>query len=90
MTLVTYSHQVSPLLVIDEPCFGDTLSYASTQTKFLIRNVLENLGTQCGTSRSCAVRSTSRYSSGLWKAFQFMRNSDRERTSVSNHASFNN
>ena len=79
VAVATFANQGHAILVEDEPCFGDTLAYASTQTKLKIRNVLENIGTPCDNSRSCSLRSTSRYSSGLWKAFDFLRQSSRAR-----------
>ena len=76
--MATFANQGHAILVEDEPCFGDTLAYASTQTKLKIRNVLENIGQSCDNSRSCSRRSTSRYSTALRRATALLATSSRE------------
>ena len=85
IAVATFANQGHSIQVDGEPCFTEQLAYATTQTKAKFRDVLVRLDMPCGTSRSCSRRSTSRYSGGLWKAFDLLLANDgihRERTYV--------
>ena len=78
VAVATFANQGHSILVEGEMCFTERLAYATTQTKAKIRDVLMNIGTPCDNSRSCSLRSTSRYIAGLWKAFDLLESSDRQ------------
>ena len=80
--VVLFDNRGHAIQIEDEMCFNEGVAYASTQNKAKIRNVLQNIGTPCSNSRSCALRSTSRYSAGLWKAFDLLRAGARPREST--------